>query len=588
MGVRSPEAAAGSGSLYDPRRAGPCWPAATLLCLVLFLLLVSNGRPIESGDTRANARVAASLALQGNFDLDEYPEVEFPFAHEVNGHRVSVYPVLSAVLAAPVFLACRLFFGLDDTGIALAGKFAASLFSALAATVLFCAIGRRHPSADARFAAVVFALGSCVWSTSQALWQHPAALLFLAGAVLFVLKAEHDEVWAGRAGLPLALTLAARHADVALVGVLALAIAARWPRRIPSLVAWGLAPVLFVLAYQWAYFGSPVKHGFSGSLGRFSTPWGEGHLGLLVSPAKGLIVFTPIVLVALLGLVRALRRGERWLTLALGAAVLAHFALMGRWGDWHGGQSFGPRLMTDALPLMFLFLPEGIAVAGGWGAALAMFGIGVQLLGAFADDGRWERLYQRPSAPGHPELWDLARSPIPLYARRAAFFPSLPDVRGGQAVVRQHPFVLFGPTGSRFGFASPDRIEVKGADATASDVFPMAGASVDEGYLRLRGRRDGLFLRVTPGARLRRLELRVTGHGEGALYIGERSFWSSKTRFREYPMAGAFRIRHPYLFADSGGPDLVITLGRDAGNASIDSVALVPPSEPEHVIELKP
>lgn len=588
MGVRTPESGARSGSLYNPRPAGPGWPAAIVLCIVLFLLLVSNGRAIESGDTRVNARLAASLVLQGNFDLDEYPEAEFPFAHEVNGHRVSVYPALSAVLAAPVFLACRGFFGLDDTGIALAGKFAASLFSALAATLLFCAIGRRHPSADARFAALVFALGTSVWSTSQALWQHPAAVLLLAIGVLFVLKAEHDEAWAGRAGLPLALALAARHADVALVGVLALGIAVRWPRRIPWLLAWGLPPMLLMLAYQWAYFGSPWTHGFSGSLGRFSTPWGHGHLGLLVSPAKGLLVFTPVVVVTLLGLVRAFRRGERWLALVLGAAVLAHFALMGRWADWHGGQSFGPRLMTDALPLLFLFLPEGIAVAGGWGAALAAIGIGAQLLGAFADDGRWERLYQRPPAPGHAELWNVSHSPLSLYARRGAFFACLPDVRAGQVVVRQHPFVLFGPRGSRFGFASPDRIEVKGADPTASDVYLMGGARVDEGYLRLRGRRDGLFLRVTPEARLRRLELRVNGHGDGALYVGERSFWSRKTRFREYPMSGAFRIRHPYLFADSGGSDLVITLGLDAGTASIDSVALVPPSEPENVIEIKP
>ncbi len=588
MGVRTPELGARSGSLYNPRPVGPGLPAASFLFLVLLLLLVSNGRPIESGDTRVNARVAASLVQQGNFDLAEYPDAEFPFAREVNGRRVSIYTALPPLLAAPVFGVCRFFVALDETGVALAGKLAASLLSALAAAVLFCAIGRRHPSADARFAAVVFALGTSVWSTSHALWQHPAAVLFLASAVLFVLKAEDDEAWAGRAGLPLALALAARQADLALVAVLALAIAVRWPRRILSLGAWGLAPVLFVLAYQWAYFGSPFEHGFSGSLGRFSEPWGSGHLGLLVSPAKGLLVFTPVVLVTLLGFGRVFRRGERWLAVAVGGAVLAHFVLIGRWSEWHGGESFGPRLMTDALPLLFLFLPEGIAVVGGWGAALALLGIGVQLLGAFADDGRWERLHQRPSAPGHPELWDVARSPIPLYARRAAFVAALPGVRAGQAVLREHPFVLFGPKGSRFAFADPDRIEVKGADPTASDAYLMRGARVEGGYLRLRGRWDGLFLRVTPEARPRRLELRVNGHGKGPLYVGERSFWSDKTRFREYAVSGVFRIRHPYLFADSGGPDLVITLGRGAGSASIDLVALVPPSEPENLIELKP
>ena len=41
-------------------------------------------------------------------------------------HRVSIYPVLSAVLAAPVFALASVVFDLDETGTALAGKLAAS------------------------------------------------------------------------------------------------------------------------------------------------------------------------------------------------------------------------------------------------------------------------------------------------------------------------------------------------------------------------------------------------------------------------------------------------------------------------------
>ena len=56
-----------------------------------------------AGDTRATERVAASLVHERDLDLDEYPEVEPPFARQVGAHRVSIYPVLPAVLAAPVF-----------------------------------------------------------------------------------------------------------------------------------------------------------------------------------------------------------------------------------------------------------------------------------------------------------------------------------------------------------------------------------------------------------------------------------------------------------------------------------------------------
>ena len=180
------------------------------------------------------------------------------------------------------------FFVLDETGTALAGKVAASLFSALAAAVLFLALGRRYPTRDAAWAAIVFALGTSVWSTSQALWQHPAAVLFLSVAVLFWLKADDGERhWAGRAGLPLALALAARPADVALVAVLGLAFALRWPRAAapaPPLGSWPrpvrarLSVALFRLA--------PASTGSRGPSGASPHPGGKASSDCSCRPPR--------------------------------------------------------------------------------------------------------------------------------------------------------------------------------------------------------------------------------------------------------------------------------------------------------------
>jgi hypothetical protein len=554
--------------------------ACAALAAAILAVLVSNGRPIGAGDTRATERVAASLVGEGDFDLDEYPEVEPPFSRHAGPHRVSIYPVLSAVLAAPVFAAAGALFALDETGTAVAGKAAAALLSCLAAAALFAAVGHRHSLADARAAAVVFALGTTVWSTSQALWQHPAAVLFLCLALLCVVKAEDDPAWAGRAGLPLSLLVAARHADVAIAAVLALGIAVRWPRRAPLLVCWALPGAAFLLAYQWLTFGSPLEHGFSGTLGRFSEPWGVGHLGLLVSPAKGLLVFTPVALVGAAGLVRAFRGRERWLASTLGAAALAHWALMGRWAEWHGGESWGPRMMTDVLPLLFLFLPEGLEVLGLLGAALAVLSIGVQALGAFAYDYRWERLHQRGASPAGAELWDPTRSPIVFYARRGVLTAAMPAVRDGRAFVREHPIVLFAPDGSRIRFAA-DGLDVSGSESTLGDVHLQRGARVQDGRLRLRGRWDALFLRVLPAARGRRLELRVAGRGRGTLYVGEKSFWSAAPRWSTFPVSGPFRIRHPYYYPESGGGDVTVTVGKAPGDLELEWVALVAPGDPD-------
>jgi hypothetical protein len=473
-------------------------------------------------------------------------------------------------------------FALDETGTALAGKIAASLFSALAAGLLYLAVGRRRPPVDATWAAVALALGTTVWSTSQALWQHPAAVLFLCWALLWIVRAQDDDAWAGRAGLPLALAFAARHADVALVAALGLGVAARWPRRIPALVLWAAAPLALVGLYGWLSFGAPWAHGFSDSRGRFGAG-GLSHLGLLVSPAKGLLVFTPAALVCLVGLLRAWRSGERWLVGTLSGAALAHFLLMGAWTEWHGGQSWGPRMLTDAMPLLFFFLPEGLALRPGLGRALVIVSITVQALGAFAYDYRWERLYQRADADGS-EIWDVARSPIPFHVGERVVILAAPAVRDGKAVVRQHPVVVAGPEGSRVTFEA-DRPVLRGSELLLGDVHAQRGARLFAAKLWLKGRWDGLFARVREPARQRRLELRVVGRGRGTLYVGERSFWTD-WKWSAYPMGGSFRIRHPYYFPESGGPDVLVTLGRAAGEAELDSVSLVPPNEPENRIQL--
>ena len=51
-------------------------------------------------------------------------------------------------------------------------------------------------------------------------------------------------------------------------------------------------------------------------------------------------------------------------------------------------------------------------------------------------------------------------------------------------------------------------------------------------------------------------------------------------RWATYPVSGAFRLRHPYLYADSGGPDVIVTIGKSPGQIDLESMALVAPGEP--------
>jgi hypothetical protein len=83
---------------------------------------------------------------------------------------------------------------------------------------------------------------------------------------------------------------------------------------------------------------------------------GAGLAGVLVSPSRGLFIYTPVLVFPVVGLVMWLvrRRGGVLACAALAAAVgvgtIAQFSV------WWGGHSFGPRLLVDVLPALALGL----------------------------------------------------------------------------------------------------------------------------------------------------------------------------------------------------------------------------------------
>jgi hypothetical protein len=268
-----------------------------------------------------------------------------------------------------------------------------------------------------------------------------------------------------------------------------------------------------------------------------------------------------------------------WLPLAAAAAGLAHLVWATLWGSPLGGPFWGPRGLAPAFPPLLLLLPEGLALLRTAGALIAAVSVAVQMLGAFAYDGRWDRLHG--GGPG--ATWDLTRSPIVFQVRERVVRLALPAVLARRVIVREHPLVPAGPTGSFVSF-SEGRPAVGGADPTLGDVLLEGGARVVDDRLRLQATDDALFFRVRGAARVRRLELRIRGRGPGVLGVGEKTFWTA-IRWDEHRVGGTFRLRVPWTYAESGGAD--VRIAPRSGEIEIASVALVPPGEPENVIRLR-
>jgi hypothetical protein len=174
------------------------------------------------------------------------------------------------------------------------------------------------------------------------------------------------------ASLGLGLAGWARPQVAPAVAILALCLITRRKKwsdllALTPLVICGALPIWFNL--QW--FGHPLGatpdleslhpqlHGVDGSLSR-DPLW--GGLGLLFSPSRGLVIFSPIVLVALCSLPRAWREGLRGTLLWCWIATIAQFALYACYSVWWGGYTYGPRYLMDLLPTLIPLAAAGLAV----------------------------------------------------------------------------------------------------------------------------------------------------------------------------------------------------------------------------------
>lgn len=317
----------------------------------------------QSGDTWGTVYTAVAIVQDHTIWLDKemplfrqhagkYPFMVVPRA---DGHFVTRTPTASSVLALPivaVFTAVGA--KAQDWGTWMeAGMLTAALTTAASVAVMFVLLTRLTTRRRAALLAATYAWGTLEWGVSgQALWQHAGAALALALALLAFV--DRRMVLAGAA---LAAMIAFRPATPVIALFLLPLVGRRlldWGR-----FALGLAPfAVTLLVYNWVAFGSPFRQGYgtAHATSALTPNWqliGHATLGLLVSPGRGLFVYCPVLLFAVLGIIRGWREPlYRWCFLA-GAAYVVVAANS---SDWYGGQSFGARRVIEIVPLLVVLL----------------------------------------------------------------------------------------------------------------------------------------------------------------------------------------------------------------------------------------
>jgi len=240
------------------------------------------------------------------------------------------------------------------------------------------------------------------------------------------------------ASIPLALAVACRPPDI-IFAVLLFIYVVHHHRAL--MLRFALFPMILgalLLTYNVYYFGS-LTGGYSYDT-HFKQwlpyPRWEAFLGLLVSPSRGLFIYSPVLLFAFVGLASTLYHRRDLFLAYMAVATVLTILFYSTWHIWDARFSYSYRFLVDLLPGLCLLLStiwERIFKFT-WMKTLfvasVVFSVCIQIIGAFFYPCGW---YDTPvKASIHQErLWDWKD---PEFLRCLCAGPVTPD--GMQWIVR--------------------------------------------------------------------------------------------------------------------------------------------------------
>lgn len=360
------------------------WTAVALCVLCGFLYLKSPVRAF--GDSFYSLLLSESLLTRGSFRLDPFFEVplepdrypglvsgdELPYQIATRGgHLYYDFPPGSSLLSIPAVAIGRL---AGYSTIAVDGAYdmegekklqhrLAALLSAVTVAILFGAARRRLSWRASLLIAVATGLATPIWSTaSRALWSHTWLLVLMALVVSELLRRDPEERHLRPMLLGTLLGWAYWVRPTAAIPILmvTLWVAMRQRRRLPAMLATMALWFGLLVAWSLSHFGTVLPPYFSAT----RLAWrglGEALAGNLISPARGVLVYTPVLLFVGWLLVRYRRQIRRPDLAALGCGVVTlHWLTISTFPHWWGGHSYGPRLMTDVVPWLAMLAVLGL------------------------------------------------------------------------------------------------------------------------------------------------------------------------------------------------------------------------------------
>jgi len=351
-----------------------------VLLLFSFCLFFYLSAPVtQMADSNYSMMVSQSLIDHGTIRLDKYKiEKHEPFSkpgvvhtgypYQIEVHQEKLYyhfPNGTSVLSAP-FVALLNIFGLSavnaDGTYNLNGEtkiqriLAALLMSMVA--VLFYFTSRVSLNKTFSLAiALTGALATPLLSTaSRAMWAHTWLVLLLSSIIFLVWRGIREK----KKPNPILLaTLVAwmyfvrPTSSISIIAVSALVLIYFRPIFIAYCLT-GLGWLAGFLIYSQYQFDTFLPSYYTASrLG--SETFFIALAGNAISPARGLLVYSPFIFSIVLALL-VFRESvqEKSVVFVSVVAIVLHWLVVSSFPHWWGGHSYGPRFMTDVIPWILL------------------------------------------------------------------------------------------------------------------------------------------------------------------------------------------------------------------------------------------
>lgn len=270
--------------------------------------------------------------------------------------------------------------------------FTSGLFTAIAALLIYFVSLRigAHIS-GAVFAMLSFGLASPAWGWATAFFGHAMAgsCLFIAFSIIILLNQtpihkQRDMLLGFLTGAFLSWAVVVEYTSTipsAIIILFGISKAIKWNKRRAlrvSLVT-TIGGIIFVtplLIYNFVAFDSPFIIGYSNINSNAFAGMNEGFFGItyprlkilfkiLFLPKRGIIWFSPILILAPIGIYFLWRRSEyRSIALTITLISVYYPLLNSAYHYWDGGWSTGPRHITPMLPFLCMPLSKIWSSAG--------------------------------------------------------------------------------------------------------------------------------------------------------------------------------------------------------------------------------